>query len=56
MTIIGATNVVQMGATTVTGRRAAFVIIGTAGAEGIKPSLTVGNGLCAVPLRGEYNL
>ena len=35
---------------------AAFVIIGTAGAEGIKPSLTVGNGLCAVPLRGEYNL
>ena len=35
---------------------AAFVIVETTGAEGIKPSLTVGNGLCAVPLRGNYNL
>ena len=31
-------------------------IIETTGAKGNKPSLTVGNGLCAVPLRGKYNL
>ena len=33
----------------------AFYIVGTMGAEGIKPSLTVGNGLCAVPGRGNDN-
>ena len=33
----------------------AFSIVGTMGAEGIKPSLTVGNGLCAVPGRGNDN-
>ena len=33
----------------------ALNIVGTMGAEGIKPSLTVGNGLCAVPPRCEYN-
>ena len=32
-----------------------FVIAETIGAEGIIPSLTVGNGLCAVPLRCNYN-
>ena len=32
-----------------------FVIIGTTGAKVVIPSLTVGNGLCAVPLRCEYN-
>ena len=34
----------------------AVSIVGTVGTEVDKPSLTVGNGLCAVPLRGDYNL
>ena len=34
----------------------ALRIVGTTGAEVNMPSLTVGNGLCAVPLRGKYNL
>ena len=33
----------------------ALPIVGTTGAKGILPSLTVGNGLCAVPLRCNYN-
>ena len=33
----------------------AVSIVGTLGTEVDKPSLTVGNGLCAVPLRGNYN-
>ena len=33
----------------------AFRIVGTTGAEVDIPSLTVGNGLCAVPLRCNYN-
>ena len=38
-----------------TGGTALFVI-GTTGAKVHLPSLIVGNGLCAVPLRGNYNL
>ena len=34
---------------------AAFNIVGTMGTEVKPPSETVGNGLCAVPLRGKYN-
>ena len=37
-------------------RGTAFRIVGTMGAEVEPPSETVGNGLCAVPLRSNYNL